>query len=73
MTIFDLKRKTALVTGASESMGLAIATALADHSATVVISSRKQDDLDAAAEGINAHGTGKAVPITCNIRYKNQL
>lgn len=52
-TLFDLTGKVALLTGASKGMGLAMAQALACHGATVVISSRKQDQLDAAAAAIN--------------------
>ena len=73
MTLFDLTGKVALLTGASKGMGLAMATALAEHGATVVISARKQDQLDEAAEGINALGKGKAYGISCNVGYEDQL
>ncbi|WP_321342109.1 SDR family oxidoreductase [Breoghania sp.] len=52
--LFDLTGRVALLTGASRGMGRAMAEALASHGATVVISSRKQDQLDAAAAEINA-------------------
>ncbi|KIN78999.1 SDR family NAD(P)-dependent oxidoreductase [Sulfitobacter mediterraneus] len=71
--LFDLTGKVALLTGASKGMGLAMATALADHGATVVISARKQDQLDEAAAGINARGKGKAFGVACNVGYKEQL
>ncbi|MBM1312269.1 SDR family oxidoreductase [Sulfitobacter mediterraneus] len=71
--LFDLTGKVALLTGASKGMGLAMATALADHGATVVISARKQDQLDEAAAGINARGKGKAIGLACNVGYKEQL
>ena len=71
--LFDLTGKVALLTGASKGMGLAMATALADHGATVVISARKQDQLDKAAEEINARGRGKAHGVSCNVGYKDQL
>ena len=73
MSLFDLTGKVALLTGASKGMGLAMATALAEHGATVVISARKQDQLDAAAEGINALGKGRAHAVACNVGYKEQL
>lgn len=73
MSLFDLNGKVALLTGASKGMGLAMATALAEHGATVIISARKQDQLDAAAEGINALGKGKAYGVSCNIGHKDQL
>ncbi|MBB97147.1 MAG: short-chain dehydrogenase [Rhodobacteraceae bacterium] len=72
--MFDLTGKVALLTGASKGMGLAMATSLADHGATVVISSRKQDQLDAAADGINkALGETRAYGIAANVGYKEQL
>ncbi|MQY07008.1 SDR family oxidoreductase [Actinomadura macrotermitis] len=49
-----LQGKTALVTGASRGIGKAIAAALAAEGANVVLSSRKQDSLDAVAEELRA-------------------
>jgi NAD(P)-dependent dehydrogenase (short-subunit alcohol dehydrogenase family) len=49
-----LDGKTALVTGASKGIGKAIAAALAYSGANVVLSSRKQDALDAAIDEIQA-------------------
>ena len=71
--MFDLTGKVALLTGASKGMGLAMATALADHGATVVISARKQDQLDAAATEINARGKGRALAKSCNVGRKDEL
>ena len=51
---FDLTGRVALVTGASRGIGSAIATALAEQGAQVVLTSRKQGDLDAEAARINA-------------------
>ena len=51
---FDLSGRVALVTGASRGIGSAIATALAEQGAHVVLSSRKQSDLDEEAARINA-------------------
>ena len=45
-TLFSLEGKNCLVTGASKGMGKAMALALAEHGASVVISSRKQDQLE---------------------------
>jgi NAD(P)-dependent dehydrogenase (short-subunit alcohol dehydrogenase family) len=42
------------VTGASRGLGAAIAEGLAEHGARVVLSSRKQGDLDREAERLNA-------------------
>lgn len=49
----SLDGKVALVTGASRGIGLATAQALAASGATVMLSSRKQDALEAAAATID--------------------
>lgn len=72
--LFDLTGRVAVLTGASKGMGLAMATELAEHGATVVISSRKQDQLDAAADQINETvGAKRAIGVACNVGYKEQL
>lgn len=72
--LFDLTGTVALLTGASRGMGRAMAEALAAHGATVVISSRKQDQLDAAAAEINeAVGAKRAHAIAANAGRKNEL
>jgi gluconate 5-dehydrogenase len=54
--LFSLAGKTALVTGGSRGLGLQMAQALGEQGATVVISSRKQDELDAAVAQLKEHG-----------------
>ena len=55
--LFSLQGKTALVTGGSRGLGLQMAEALGEQGARVVISSRKQDELDAAV----AHLAGRGI------------
>ena len=54
--LFDLKGKTALVTGGSRGLGLQLAQALGEAGARVMLSSRKAEDLIEAAAGLKAAG-----------------
>lgn len=74
MSMFDLTGKVALLTGASKGMGFEMAKGLAEHGATVVISSRSQEELDTAAAAINeAVGAERAHGVAGNIVHKEQL
>ena len=72
-SLFDLSGRVALVTGASRGIGSAIAETLAEHGANVVLSSRKQADLDAEAERINARYAEKATPIAAHAGRQEDL
>ena len=52
--LFDVSEKTVLVTGGSRGIGRMIAAGFADRGAKVYISSRKESELNAAAEEIGA-------------------
>jgi NAD(P)-dependent dehydrogenase (short-subunit alcohol dehydrogenase family) len=71
-SLFDLTGKVAIVTGSTKGIGLAIATRMAEHGATVVISSRKPDACEAVAAGIRDKGH-KAIVIPCHIGRKAEL
>ncbi len=60
--LFDLSGRVALITGASRGIGEATARLLAEQGAQVIVSSRKQEDLDKVAASIAASG-GKATAI----------
>jgi len=53
---FNLKGKTALVTGASQGLGHRFATVLADHGAKVALAARQVDKLSALKAEIEANG-----------------
>ena len=54
--LFDLSGKTALITGGSRGLGLQMAEALGEQGATVVLSARKQADLDEAVAHLHSRG-----------------
>ena len=54
--LFDLKGKNALITGGSRGLGLQMAHALGEAGAKVMLSSRKAEDLEAAAAELQAAG-----------------
>ena len=54
--LFDLSGKTALVTGGSRGLGLQMAQALGEAGAKIVLSSRKEDDLEEATAVLQAGG-----------------
>ena len=54
--LFDLRGKTALVTGGSRGLGLQLARALGEAGATLMLSSRKAHDLEQAAAELKADG-----------------
>jgi hypothetical protein len=74
MNLFDLTGKVAIITGSSRGIGRAIAEAMADQGAKVVISSRKAEACAEAADAINArHGEGSAIVVPANISSKEAL
>lgn len=70
--LFDLTGKTAVITGSTKGIGLAIARAMGQAGANVVISSRKADKCEEVAEMLRGEGL-EATPIACHIGKKEQL
>ena len=54
--LFDMTGKTALVTGGSRGLGLQLARALGEAGARIMISSRKEADLQTAAAELKSAG-----------------
>ena len=54
--LFDLKGKTALITGGSRGLGLQMAHALGEAGARIMLSSRKAGDLEEATADLQAAG-----------------
>ena len=70
--LFNLKGKTAIITGSSRGIGKAIAIRMAQYGAKVMISSRKIDACNQVVEEIKALG-GEAFAQECNIASKEAL
>ena len=64
--MFNLSGKVAVITGASKGIGKAIALALAEAGAQVILTSRNKEGLEIVAEEINSIG-GKALVIPSNM------
>ena len=64
--------KVAIVIGGAGDIGKAIAESLSGAGANVVISSRKQENLDAAAEEITGKTGGKVLPLALHIAKMDQ-
>ena len=70
MSLFDLSKKIALVTGATKGIGRGIAERLAEHGAKVIVSSRDQAACDSVASELDQHhGAGEQIAqgIACDL------
>ncbi|WP_020652403.1 SDR family oxidoreductase [Massilia niastensis] len=70
--LFSLKGKTAIVTGGSRGLGLQMAEALGEQGARIVISSRKQEELDQAVAHLAQRGI-EAVAIAADLSDEAQV
>lgn len=67
-----LAGQTAIITGGGTGLGFGIAQALSRFGANVVLTARKLERLEAAAERIRATG-GQALAVQCDIRDAEQV
>lgn len=68
-----LKDKIAVITGASQSYGLAIAKAYAREGADLALCARGKDRLEAVAEEIRAESGRKVLAVTANTTVKAEV
>jgi NAD(P)-dependent dehydrogenase (short-subunit alcohol dehydrogenase family) len=73
MPSLQVEGKIAIVTGASRGLGAEIARGLVENGATVVLSSRKQGDLDRQAEELGAIRPGSAIPLAAHAGRPDEL
>jgi NAD(P)-dependent dehydrogenase (short-subunit alcohol dehydrogenase family) len=69
---FNLQGKVALITGASKGIGESMARLMAAAGASVIVSSRKQEALDALAQDIKTQG-GEATGIAAHVGDMSQV
>ncbi|MEA2109848.1 MAG: SDR family oxidoreductase [Pseudomonadota bacterium] len=72
MKDFNLEGKTAVITGASRGIGLAVAQKLAQYGAQCILVSRKTESLEPAAAGIREMGL-KAEAMACHTGNPEQI
>ena len=70
--LFDLSGKVAIVTGSTKGIGRAIAVALAEHGAKVIVSSRDKDRVAATEKALRDSGH-EVTGVACNIGRKHEL
>ena len=71
--LFSLKGKVALVTGGGRGIGKFIASGLAEAGADVIITSRKMQNLEKAAQEIGDEFGVKALPVACDMAKEDDI
>jgi len=71
MELFDLRGKTALVTGASSGIGKEVALAYLQAGAQVAVAARHSDALEAAAADLA--GAGTVLPVRCDVTREAEV
>ncbi|MDR2247961.1 MAG: SDR family oxidoreductase [Treponema sp.] len=72
MSIFDLKGKVALVTGASSGLGVQFAKALAKQGADLAIMARRQEKLDDVRKTIEGMGA-RCLALKCDVLKNDEI
>ncbi len=72
MSRFDLTGRVAVVTGGSSGIGKAIALALAEEGANIVITARTRENVAQAAQDVQALGR-RSLGVPCDVREADQV
>jgi 7-alpha-hydroxysteroid dehydrogenase len=72
LDLFRLDGKVAVITGAGRGIGAACARAFAEAGASVVVSARTEEQIEATAASLRALG-GKAIAVRCDVMKEEQL
>jgi NAD(P)-dependent dehydrogenase (short-subunit alcohol dehydrogenase family) len=73
LELFDLRGKTAIVTGGGRGLGLYMAEALAEAGASLTICSRRREQLEEARERLEAAGRGGVLALGCDVTDPEQV
>jgi 3-oxoacyl-[acyl-carrier protein] reductase len=65
--------KSALVTGGTRGIGLAIANALASRGASLFVCARRKDEVDRAVAALRSKGTERVAGAACDVRDFDQV
>jgi 3-oxoacyl-[acyl-carrier protein] reductase len=65
--------KSALVTGGTRGIGLAIANALASRGASLFVCARRKDDVDRTVAALRSKGTERVAGAACDVRDFDQV
>lgn len=68
-----LAGSTAIVTGGTKGIGLAIAQALVAAGVNVCISARREEEIERVAAELNKFGAGRCVGFVCDVRDEAQV
>jgi len=71
--LFSLKGKVALVTGGGRGIGKFISTGLAEAGADLILTSRKMQNLEAAAQEFSKEYHGQVLPIACDMSKEEDI
>jgi NAD(P)-dependent dehydrogenase (short-subunit alcohol dehydrogenase family) len=67
LRVFDLRGKTALITGASSGLGVHFAGVLADARANLILAARRAEALERVAADIRARSSGTVVTLSLDV------
>jgi gluconate 5-dehydrogenase len=70
--LFDLSGRVSVVTGGATGLGLQMATALAEAGSSIVVCSRKLENCEQAAAGLEKLGV-KALGLACDVTKSDQV
>ena len=68
-----VKDKTAVVTGSTKGIGLAIAEALLNEGARVAVSARSKEEVAAAGAALERGHSGRVVALPCDVRREGDV